>query len=42
MVADKIDTIAEGISLAAEIIDNGLALNKLESLIKLSQSLASE
>lgn len=41
MVADKIDTIAEGISLAAEIIDNGLALNKLESLIKLSQSLAS-
>ncbi|ACZ62355.1 anthranilate phosphoribosyltransferase [Dehalococcoides mccartyi] len=40
MVADRVKTINEGISLAAKTIDSGLALAKLESLIKLSQSQA--
>jgi anthranilate phosphoribosyltransferase len=40
LVADKVSDFKEGLELAAMIIDSGQALQKLEQLIELSQSLA--
>ena len=39
VAADKVSTLKDGIGLAAEAIDNGAALHKLEALVALSQSL---
>lgn len=39
MAGDRVDSIKEGIKTAAEIIDDGGALEKLEDLVALSQSL---
>ena len=35
-IGEKADTFADGVKLAAEIIDSGKALEKLEEVIKLS------
>ncbi len=40
MAAGKAGTIADGIRMARDVIDSGKALNKLDALIALSQSLA--
>jgi anthranilate phosphoribosyltransferase len=42
LVGDRVSTIREGIKLAAEIIDSGAALGKLEALVELSQRLGRE
>jgi anthranilate phosphoribosyltransferase len=39
MVGDRVHTIRQGIELAAEIVDSGEALGKLEALVELSQRL---
>jgi len=41
MAGGKADDIAEGIKLAAEIVDSGKALERLNNLVEFSQSLAS-
>lgn len=40
LAADKVETMAQGIALAEEVIDSGQALEKLEKLIRFSKSLA--
>jgi len=40
VVGDKASDIAEGVKLAAEVIDSGAALEKLDKLVAFSQSLA--
>jgi anthranilate phosphoribosyltransferase len=40
VAGDKAKTLQEGARLAAEAIDGGRALQKLEQLVKFSQSLA--
>jgi anthranilate phosphoribosyltransferase len=40
LAAEKVADFREGLRLAAESIDSGSALNKLEQLIRLSQSCA--
>jgi len=40
VAGDKARSLPEGARLAAEAVDSGRALDKLEQLIKLSQSLA--
>ena len=42
LVGDRVTTLAEGIELARESIDNGQALAKLEKLIEFSQSFPKE
>ncbi|MCH7713667.1 MAG: anthranilate phosphoribosyltransferase, partial [Chloroflexi bacterium] len=39
LAGDRVDTIEQGIQTAAEIIDDGAALEKLEDLAALSQNL---
>ena len=39
VAADKADTIAEGVAVAARSIDDGSAVAKLDALIELSQKL---
>lgn len=39
VVSGKADDIAEGVKLAAEVVDSGTALEKLEKLVEYSQSL---
>jgi anthranilate phosphoribosyltransferase len=39
LAGDIVDSFQDGISLAAEAIDNGRALDKLERLAELSNSL---
>jgi anthranilate phosphoribosyltransferase len=39
LAGDRVNTIREGIKLAAEVIDSGAALGKLEALVELSQRL---
>ena len=38
-LADRTDSLEEGIKMAADIIDSGLALEKLEKIRKLSRYL---
>jgi anthranilate phosphoribosyltransferase len=38
LIGDKVDTLKQGVKLAAEIIDSGLAQNKLNALIEASHS----
>ena len=40
LAAEKVSDFKEGLDLAAEIVDSGQALRKLERLVELSQSLA--
>ena len=40
MAGDKVETLQQGIAVAKESIDNGLAISKLEQLIQLSQTVA--
>ena len=40
LAAEKVSDLKEGLDLAAEIVDSGQALHKLERLVELSQSLA--
>lgn len=40
MVGGKVDDVAQGVKLAAEVIDSGAALAKLDKLIAFSQSMA--
>jgi anthranilate phosphoribosyltransferase len=42
VAADKVEGLAEGIELAAKIIDEGLALKKLEELVDVTNRLAKE
>jgi len=42
VVGDRADTVAQGVKTAAEVIDNGEALRKLDALIELSQRLGKE
>lgn len=42
LAGDKIRTLRQGVAIAKEAINNGSALNKLEQLIKFSQSLSKE
>ena len=39
VAGDKVDTLQKGVTLAAEVVDSGCALAKVEQLIKFSQSL---
>ena len=39
LAGDKVETLQQGVALAKEVIDSGKALEKLEQLIELSQSL---
>jgi anthranilate phosphoribosyltransferase len=39
MAADRAGSIAEGIALAAEVIDSGQAIKKVDTLVELSQAL---
>ena len=41
VAADRAATISEGITLAAQVIDSGAALAKVDALVELSQQLAS-
>jgi anthranilate phosphoribosyltransferase len=41
VAGDRAKGLPEGVKLAAQAIDSGRALDKLEQLIKLSQSLTS-
>ena len=38
VAGDEVVTLAQGIALAREAIDNGKALQKLEELVKFSQN----
>jgi anthranilate phosphoribosyltransferase len=38
MIGDKADSLKQGVKLAVEIIDSGLAQNKLNELIEASHS----
>ena len=40
IAADYVENIGEGITRAAEIIDSGAAIKKLDELIAMSQKLA--
>lgn len=42
MVGDRAGTVAQGVKLAAEIIDSGETLRKLDALIELSQELGQQ
>ena len=42
LAGDRVNTIRQGIELAAEVIDTGKALGKLEALIELSQRLGQQ
>ena len=42
VAADRVSTLSDGIGVAAESVDSGRALAKLDALIKLTQSLESE
>jgi anthranilate phosphoribosyltransferase len=42
VVGDRADTVAQGVKMAAGVIDNGEALRKLDALIELSQRLGKE
>ena len=42
LAGDRVSTIQEGIELAAQVIDSGAALGKLEALVELSQELGQE
>ncbi|MSQ17866.1 MAG: anthranilate phosphoribosyltransferase [Dehalococcoidia bacterium] len=42
LVADRVQTLRQGIELAAKTIDSGAALQKLEALVELSQRLERE
>jgi anthranilate phosphoribosyltransferase len=39
VAGDKVSNLKEGTQLAQEVIDNGQAMEKLNALVKLSQSL---
>lgn len=39
LAADKADTLSDGVALAAESIDSGAALGKLDALVELSQKI---
>ena len=41
MAAGRMDSIADGLEVAREAIDSGKAIERLDQLIELSQSLAS-
>ena len=40
LAGDKVDNLKKGVELAAEVIDKGYALEKLERLVELSKKLA--
>ena len=42
VAGDKVDNLAQGVSLASEVIDNGEALKKVNELVELSRSLEEE
>ncbi len=42
LAADHVDNIPDGVAQAAKIIDDGLALDKLNSLISISQQIGRE
>jgi anthranilate phosphoribosyltransferase len=42
VVGDRADTVRQGVEMAAEIVDSGKALRKLDALIELSQKLGHE
>ncbi len=42
MAADRVDTIRQGVEAAAQVIDGGAALKKLDGLVELSQRLGVE
>jgi anthranilate phosphoribosyltransferase len=42
VAGDKADTVRQGVKLAAEVIDSGAALRKLDALVELSQQLGRE
>jgi anthranilate phosphoribosyltransferase len=42
VVGDRADTVRQGVEMAAEIVDSGKALRKLDALIELSQQLGHE
>ncbi|HZA24966.1 MAG TPA: anthranilate phosphoribosyltransferase, partial [Dehalococcoidia bacterium] len=42
VVGDRAATVRQGVEMAAEIVDSGQALRKLDELIELSQKLGHE
>jgi anthranilate phosphoribosyltransferase len=42
VAGDKADTVRQGVKMAAEVIDSGAALHKLDALVELSQRLGRE
>jgi anthranilate phosphoribosyltransferase len=42
LVGDRVKTLRQGIEMAAQVIDNGAALQKLDALVELSQRLGRE
>jgi anthranilate phosphoribosyltransferase len=42
VVGDRADTVRQGVEMAAEVVDSGEALRKLDALIELSQKLGHE
>ena len=42
MAADRVDSVRQGVDAAAQVIDSGEAMKKLDGLVELSQRLGGE